>query len=136
MQTTRTIFQINNTKLYVPVVTLSTIDNIKFSENIKQGLKWTIYWNKYRSEITTKPKSNNWDYQTDLTFTNIDRLFLLSFKNDNGDPKKNSVDEYYISLVDIEYFNTSINNKLFFDRKCFKNLLKCQKMITKQQEIH
>ena len=46
----------NNTKLYVPVVTLSINNNIKVLENIKQGLKWTIFWNKYRSEITTQPK--------------------------------------------------------------------------------
>ena len=30
-------FQINNTKLYVPVVTLSINDNINFFENKKQG---------------------------------------------------------------------------------------------------
>ena len=48
--------QINNAKLYVPVVTLSTNDNIKFLENIKQGFIKTISWNKYRSEITTNKK--------------------------------------------------------------------------------
>ena len=40
-------------KLYVPVVTLSINGNITFLENIKQGFKRTISWNKYRSEITT-----------------------------------------------------------------------------------
>ena len=50
--TTGATFQINNAKLYVPVITLST-NNIKFLENIKQGSKRTISWNKYRSEITT-----------------------------------------------------------------------------------
>ena len=47
---------ITSTELYVPVVTLSINDNIKFLENIKQGFKRTIFWNKYRSEITTQPK--------------------------------------------------------------------------------
>ena len=37
IQTTGATFQINNAKLYVPVVTLSKNDNIKFLENIKQG---------------------------------------------------------------------------------------------------
>ena len=37
IQTTWATFQINNAKLYVPVVTLSINDNIKFFENIKQG---------------------------------------------------------------------------------------------------
>ena len=39
IQTTGATFQINNDKLYVPVVTLSVNDNIKFLENIKQELK-------------------------------------------------------------------------------------------------
>ena len=33
--------------------------NIKFLENIKQGFKSTISWNKYRSVITTQLKNNN-----------------------------------------------------------------------------
>ena len=43
------IFQINNAKHYVPVVTLSVNDKIKFLENIKQVFKGTISRNKYRS---------------------------------------------------------------------------------------
>ena len=52
-------FQINNAKLNVPSVTLLINDNIKFLENIQQGFKRTISWDKYRSEITTQPKNNN-----------------------------------------------------------------------------
>ena len=37
-------FIITSTKLYVPVVTLSIDDNIKFLKNIKQGFKRTISW--------------------------------------------------------------------------------------------
>ena len=70
-------FVITSTKLYVPVVMLSINDNIKFLENIKQGFKRTISWNKYRSEITTYPKNNNLDYLIDPTFRNINRLFVL-----------------------------------------------------------
>ena len=39
IQKTGATFQTSNAKLYVPVVTLSINDNIKFLENIKQGLK-------------------------------------------------------------------------------------------------
>ena len=49
IQTTSTTFQINNAKLYVPVVILSINDNINFLENIKQGFKSTTSWKKYRS---------------------------------------------------------------------------------------
>ena len=64
----------NNAKLFVPVVTLFMNDNIKFLENIKQGFKITISWNKHRSEIATRPKTNNLDYLIDPTFRNINRL--------------------------------------------------------------
>ena len=44
-------FQIKSAKIYAPVVTLPINDNIKLLENIKQGFKRTISWNKYRSKI-------------------------------------------------------------------------------------
>ena len=54
-------FMITSTKLYFSVVTLSIYNNTQFLENLKQGFKITIFWNKYRSEITTQPKNNNLD---------------------------------------------------------------------------
>ena len=47
------VFEITDTKLYVPVVTLSKEDNIKLLEQLKSGFKKTIKWNKYRSQMTT-----------------------------------------------------------------------------------
>ena len=40
---------ITDTKLYAPVVTLSTKDDNNFLEQLKSGFKRTIKWNKYRS---------------------------------------------------------------------------------------
>ena len=71
---------INSTKFYVSVFTLSKSNNIEFLENLKQGFKRTIYWNKYRSEVTKQPKSNNLDYVTNPIFKNINRLFVLLFR--------------------------------------------------------
>ena len=45
-------FQIKDTKLYVPVVTLSKENNIKLLEKLKSEFKRSIKWNKYRSQIT------------------------------------------------------------------------------------
>ena len=42
-----TTFAITDTKLYVPVVTLSTQDNVKLLEQLKSGFKRTVKWNKY-----------------------------------------------------------------------------------------
>ena len=70
-------------------------DNVKFLENIKQGFKRTISWNKYRSKITTQPNNNNLDYLIDPAFRNINRLFILSFKNGDNDLTRYSFDQYY-----------------------------------------
>ena len=103
--------QINNAKIYVPVVTLSINEHIKFLGNIKQRLKRTISWNKYRSKITTQSKNNNLDCLIDPTFRNINKLFLISFKNSNYDPARDSFDKYCMSLVEIKDFNALIDNK-------------------------
>ena len=39
-------FQIKNTKLYIPVVTLSTKNDKKLLEQLKSGFKGTVKWNK------------------------------------------------------------------------------------------
>ena len=108
--------QINNAKLYVPVVTLSINDNVKFLENIKQGFKRTIYWNKYRSEIATQTKNNNLDYLIDPTFRNVNRLFVLSLRNGNDGPTRDFFYIYYMPLVEIKDFNALINNNPLFDQ--------------------
>ena len=61
--------------------------------------------------------------------------------NDN-DPARNSFDMYYRPLVEIIYFNVSVDNTPFFNqlakknKKHMKNLMKCQKTISIQQEIY
>ena len=89
IQKTGAIFQINNVKLYVPVVTLSIDDNKIFLEDTKQGFKGTISWNKYKSEIATQRTKNDFDYLIHPIFRNINRLFVLSLKSDNNDLTRN-----------------------------------------------
>ena len=42
--------EITDTKLYVPIVTLSTQDNCKLLQQLKSGFKRVISWNKYLSK--------------------------------------------------------------------------------------
>ena len=72
-------FQITDTKLYVPVVTLSKENDAKLLEQLKSGFKRTIKWNKYRSQMTFKPQNNNLNYLIDPTITNVNILFVLVF---------------------------------------------------------
>ena len=69
--------------MYVPIVTLSAEDDNKLLKQLKTGFKKTIKWNKYRSEMSNQNKNNNLNYLIDSTFTNVNRLFVLSFENEN-----------------------------------------------------
>ena len=70
-------FKITDTKLYVPVVTLSKENDIKLLEQLKTGIKRTIKWNKYISQITIELQNSNLNYLYDPTFTNVNRLFAV-----------------------------------------------------------
>ena len=102
---------------FVPVVILSVVinDNIKSLANIKKRFKRRISWSKYRFETTTQTKNYNLDYLIYSIFRNINRLFVLSFKNGNDDVTGNYFDKYYMSSVEIKDFNVLSNNKSFFD---------------------
>ena len=58
-----------------------------------------------------QPKNNNFDYVIDPTFRNINRLFVLSFKNSKKDPRRDSFDDFYMLSNKINSFNSLINNK-------------------------
>ena len=42
------------TKLYVPIVILSTKDNVKLKKNLNEGFKRPVYWNKYKCKYEQK----------------------------------------------------------------------------------
>ena len=71
--------------MYVPVVTLSKENDIKILEKLKSGFKRTIKWNKYRWQMAIQNNNNNLNYLMDPTFTNVNRLFVLSFQKLAGE---------------------------------------------------
>ena len=108
-------FQITDTKLYFPVVTLSNKNDIKLLEQLKTRFERTIKWNKYRSQMTVQPQNNNLNYLTDATFTNVNRLFAVSFARNILGDKRGSFSHYYVPNVEIKDFNVLIDKKSFFN---------------------
>ena len=113
-------FKITDTKLYIPVVSLSKENDIKALEQLKTGFKKTIKWNKYRSQMTIQPQNNSLNYLIDPTFTNVNRLFVLSFQRIAGENNttkdyRDSFSHYYVPNVRIKDFNVLIDGKSFFD---------------------
>ena len=109
---TNAIFKITDTKLYLPVVTLSTNNDNNFLEQLKSGFKGTIKWNKCRSELTNQIETNQLNYLIDPTFTNVNRLFVSSFENEED---RTAFSKYYVPKVEIKDFNVLIDGKSFFN---------------------
>ena len=76
-------FTITETKLYVPVVTLSTQDYAKLLQQLKTSFKRTISWNKYESSIKTFARNRYLNYLINPSFPGVNRLFVLSFENED-----------------------------------------------------
>ena len=101
-------FPIADTKLYVPVVTLSKESDKKLLEQLKSGFKRTVKWNKYRSQITIQSNNNNLNYLIDPTFTKVNRLFVLSFERIAGE---NNITKYH--RYSFSHYRTKNSNKRF-----------------------
>ena len=77
-------FKITDTKLYIPIVTLSTQDNEKLLKQLESPFKRTINWNKHHSRETNQAQNRCLDFLIDPSFQGVNRLLVLSFKDENG----------------------------------------------------
>ena len=111
-------FEITDTKLYVPVVTLSTQENTKFFQQLKSGFKRVINWNKYLSKPELLAQNPNLNHLVEPSFQGINRLFVSAFENDDD---RTSDEQYYIPTVEIKDYNIMINGENFFDQPIKNN---------------
>ena len=117
--------KITNTKLYVPIVTLSRTDKtgktVKLVKLLQDGFNRPVYWNEYQTKIETKNLDN--DNLTRFTlyaaFQGVRRLFVLAFNNADGNANKverNSHKIYFLSRVNITNSNVLIDRRNFYDQ--------------------
>ena len=111
-------FTITDTRLYVPVVTLSTQENAKLLHQLKSGFKRVINWNKYLSKPELLAENPNLNHLVEPSFQGVNRLFVLAFENDN---QRTSYERYYIPPVEIKDYNIMINGENFFDQPIKNN---------------
>ena len=105
-------FKITDCKLYVPVVTLSIENENKLFEMLKSGFKRTVRWNKYMSYISNQAKNSKLNYLIYPTFEKVNRLFVLSFENEDD---RTSYYKYYVPNVEIKNYNVLIDGNPFFE---------------------
>ena len=129
-------FKITNIKMHVPVVTLSAENDKKLLEQLRIRFKRTIKWNKCKSEMTNQTQNNNLDYLIDPIFTKVNRLFVLSFENEN---ERTLFSKYDVPNVQIKGFNVLIDRKNIFgtpirnDEETYEQIIEMEeKMITRQ----
>ena len=127
-------FMITNTKLYVPIVTLSTKDNNNLTKQLSDGFKRSIYWNQYESKPFTEQAANKTGitrFPLDAAFQGNNRLFILAFEDtcadeaaDAPEPRNLAVNrvirtsyrKYFVPRVDITSYNVLIDGRNFYDQ--------------------
>ena len=65
--------------------------------------------------MTVQPQNNNLNYLINATFTNVNKLSVLSFSGNNNTDSRYSYSNYYVPKVKINDFNVLIDGKSFFD---------------------
>ena len=123
-------FKIANTKLYVPILTLSSKDNLKLVKLLEEGFKRPAYWNECPSKIEKRDLDNNnlTRFSLDSSFPEVRRLFVLVFNNTiahvpnnsinntNNRVDRNSHTKYFHPRVNITNYNVLIDGRSFYDQ--------------------
>ena len=111
------VFIINDTNLYVPVVTLSKEDNKDFIEQQNKGFQRSIYWNEYKTKaINENVDANVFKYiNLDPSFQGVNRLFVMAYNRANGQPTRNGQQKYYLPRIDLEKYNIIIDGRNLYD---------------------
>ena len=63
-------------------LTLSTQDNAKLPQQLKSRFKRIIEWNKCQPKVSSEWKNCFLDFLIDPSFQGVNRLFVLSFENE------------------------------------------------------
>ena len=79
-------------------------------EQIKSGLKRTINWNKYEPKVTIQERNRYLDLLINPSFKGVNRLFVLSFQNNNG---RTNYTRYYLPLVEMKDYNVVVDGRSF-----------------------
>ena len=112
------VFIINDTKLYVPDITLSKEDNKDFIDQQNKGFQRSIYWNEYKTKEQNQNADNNvFKYiNLDPSFQGVNRLFVMAFSRENNNqPTRNGPAKYYLPRIDLKKNNFIIDGRNFYD---------------------
>ena len=99
-------FSITDTKLYAPVVTLSTQGYTKLLEQLKSGFIRTFNWNRYQPKVSPERPNQYLDFLINLSFQGVNRIYVLSFVDEE---KRTSNKRYYVPTREIKNYIAMID---------------------------
>ena len=111
------VFIINDTKMYVPVVTLSKEDNKDFLGQQNKGFQRSIYWNEYKTkEVNEDADANLFKYiNLDPSFQGINRLFVMAYDRVNSQATRNGQRKYCLPRISLNKYNVIIDRRNSYD---------------------
>ena len=131
------IFTIKDTKLYVPVVTLSAKDNQNLSKLLSKGFERSVYWNKYKTKSDNKNRTNKFRYLLESNFVAVNRLFVVVYSNEDDASNRFKAKRYYLPKPIINNYKVIINGKNFYEQPIdcdIKQYEEIRKLTTGQDE--
>ena len=111
------VFIFNDTKLYVPVVTLSKEHNTDFVEQQNKAFQRSIYWNEYKTkEQDEVANANTFKYiSLDPSFQGVNTLFVMAYDNANANRStRNGRKRYYLPTIGLNKY-VIIDGRNFYD---------------------
>ena len=106
--------------MYVPIVTLSTENNVNLTKQLNEGFKRHVYCNEYKSKIESKNAEDNnpTRFPLETSFKGVNRLFAVAFNNTGSANRvqRDSHRKYFLPRVNITNFNVLTDGRNFYDQ--------------------
>ena len=114
-------FKITDAKIDVPIVTLSTKDNVNLTKQLSNGFKRALFWSSYHTiPVKVINKGTNIYELLSGKLQGVKRLFVLAYvidagaENNEAGIKNNK--KYFLPRGEIENYNVFIDGRNFYDQ--------------------
>ena len=91
---------------------MSSQYNTKQLKQLESDFKRTINWSKFLLKATNQVQNRYLDVLINASFQGVNRLFVLSFKDDDS---QESHKQYYLPAVEVKDYNVMIDGSNLFD---------------------
>ena len=91
---------------------MSSQYNTKQLKQLESDFKRTINWNTFLLKATNQVQNRYLDVLINASFQGVNRLFVLSFKDDDSQEIHK---QYYLPAVEVKDYNVMINGSNLLD---------------------